>query len=67
MLIDVLESIFGDYTPVSYPLYNQVTEQWDVVIPSGAAGVDWQYVAGVILFAVCLYGVLRILGGVLRG
>lgn len=61
---ELMQSIFGVYTPVS------VTENVDGVevvrYLSGVAGVDWEYIGGVLLFAVCLYCMFRILGGVMK-
>jgi hypothetical protein len=51
---DLIVSIFGTYTPVIDPVSGSV--------PAGFAGVDWPYVAGVFLFALVLYGLLRFLG-----
>lgn len=62
-------SIFGEYQPPTYETVvvlsdgsAQVVQQ----IPDGAAGVDWEYVCGIILFAVLLYCILRLVGVVLR-
>ena len=32
------------------------------VVASGAAGVDWAWIAGVALFAIVLYSLFRLLG-----
>lgn len=66
----LIESIFGTYEPVQYTHYwyddtYNVVESADI-IPSGAAGVDWPYVLGVLAFLVVLYCVLRIIGSVIN-
>lgn len=62
------ESVFGVYTPVTY-LDSFLDSSGDVVeverIASGLAGVDWTYVLSVVAFLIVLYGVLRIIGGVI--
>ena len=62
-------SIFGVYQPNSYQSVVQLsdgTAQIVEVVPSGAAGVDWQYVGGVFLFGVMLYCIFRLFGAVLK-
>ena len=61
---DLIISIFGQYQPVmtSVELSDGTLTQ---VVASGAAGVDWVYIGGVLLFALTLYCVLRILGAVI--
>ena len=69
---DLIASIFGTYTPVTY---QYEWSQWDVAteqyltmratkVADGMAGVDWPYVLGVLIFIVSLYCVLRIIGAV---
>lgn len=53
----VINNIFGVYTPVM---------DSNGVIPSGMAGVDWSYVAGVVLFAVVLLCFFKIVGAVIK-
>lgn len=57
---DVIIQLFGVYTPITYN--NGTTD----VIPSGCAGVDWTFIAGVFLFALSLYCVFRAIGGILK-
>lgn len=66
-MIEWLRSFFGTYTPPTYTMTEVVGETVNVtnVIPAGAAGVDWQYIAGVVLFAIVVYCFLKILGGLL--
>lgn len=58
---DLILSLFGNYTPVTYTDGNNVA-----VIPDGLAGVDLVWFSGVLLFAITLYCVFRILGGVFK-
>lgn len=68
----IIERLFGTYVPVSYPVtemvWDSANEQFitvtNYVTPSGAAGVNWSYVAGVMLFAITLYSLFRLIGGV---
>lgn len=53
----VIYDLFGVYTPVYYTDSDGID-----IIPSGMAGVDWTWVAGVILFAITLYCVFRLVG-----
>lgn len=58
---DLISQIFGTYSPVTFTDGNGVS-----VIPDGASGVDWTWLAGVLLFAITLYCVMRILGGAFK-
>lgn len=61
---DLIANIFGTYTPptnVTYVVVDGVTQTVNV-IPAGVAGVDWQWLAGVGLFAIVLYCLLRMVG-----
>ena len=60
---ELIESLFGVYTPPTY--LETVGETVTEVIPSGAAGVDWPYVLGVLAFLLVLYCILRIFGAVI--
>ncbi len=60
-MLEVLRSIFGAYTPVTYTVGS------DTIIPAGLAGVNMEYVLGGALFGMCLYCCFRLLGIVLRG
>lgn len=70
---DLIQSIFGSYTPVTYvhefAQWDVATEQYitmrEEVIPAGLSGVDWTYVLGVLAFLIVLYCILRIIGGVI--
>ena len=61
---ELMQSIFGVYTPVS--VTETVGGVESVRFLNGVAGVDWEYIGGVFLFAVCMYCLLRILGGVMK-
>lgn len=66
-MLELIETIFGQYTPVTYQVYNAATEGYDTVIAHGMAGVDWPYLLAVAGFFLVLYCILRILGGVICG
>lgn len=54
---DLIVSIFGTYTPVS---------DASGIVPSGAAGVDWTFVGGIVLFAIVLLSFFKLLGVVIK-
>lgn len=69
---EIIEMIFGAYVPVMTTeniilngVDGDVVQTVDVVA-SGLAGVDWPWVAGVLLFSVVLFCFLKMLGGVLK-
>lgn len=55
-MIAWLQSVFGTYTPPTY------TDGGIDIIPSGAAGVDWQYVAGIAIFLVFVVCIFKTIG-----
>lgn len=65
---DLIISIFGTYEPVMSQEIAQYTVDGVMdytlvdVVASGAAGVDWAWIMGVLLFAIVLYSLFRILG-----
>lgn len=65
--------LFGTYTPVTtteiinYTVEDVTHSSFIEVVASGAAGVDWPWVMGVLLFAICLWSFFRLLGIVLGG
>lgn len=74
-MLALIQSLFGAYIPITY---SETTYVWDEVnqtflsiqneiIPAGAAGVNWNWIAGVFLFGIMLYSVLRIVGGLICG
>lgn len=66
-MLELITSIFGSYTPVTYVIYNAVTESYDTVVAQGFAGVDWPYILAVGGFFLVLYSVMRIIGGIVCG
>lgn len=65
MMKDLVINIFGSYEPIYTDV---VTTDGAIqsVVASGAAGVDWVYVAGVAIFALTLFCVFRIIGSVIK-
>lgn len=59
-MISWLQTVFGVYTPITY------SSNGIDIIPDGMSGVNWEYLAGVIIFCVFLYSVFRFLGGIFR-
>lgn len=65
---DLIISLFGRYEPVmtSDVIYTEVdgvlTSEVVDVVASGAAGLDWPWIMGVLLFAIVLWSLFRILG-----
>lgn len=66
-MLELITTIFGSYTPVTYEIYNAVTESYDTVVAQGFAGVDWPYILAVGGFFLVLYSILRIIGGIVCG
>ena len=66
---DLVISIFGIYSPVMSESAvvltdldgNSFIETYEVVA-SGAAGLDWPWIMGVLLFAIVLWSLFRLLG-----
>lgn len=54
----IIIDLFGSYEPV-------LSSDGDVL--PGLAGWDMPYIVGVLLFALFLYCVMRIIGGILNG
>lgn len=65
---DLIISIFGEYQPVTTQVLSPYTvdgvTEYEIldVVASGAAGVDWAWIAGVVLFGIVLYSLFRLLG-----
>ena len=65
---DLITNLFGAYEPVM--TYAPVTTEIDgvlstelvEVVASGAAGLDWPWIMGVLLFSIVLWSLFRILG-----
>ena len=68
-LAETIRSLFGPYTPrtqtVTTYYDGQPISTAEQVIP-GLAGLDYEWLAGVVLFALIVYCLFRILGGILR-
>ena len=68
----LVTSIFGEYTPgtttsvVSQTIGNDTQQYLLETVAPGAAGVDYEWVAGVALFAIMLFCLMKLLGGVLK-
>lgn len=60
--------LFGSYTPVmsqeiiSYTVEDVTYSNVVDVVASGAAGLDWPWIMGVLLFAIVLWSFFRIVG-----
>ena len=71
-LKSMVTSIFGEYTPVmttsviSETVGNDTHQYLVETVAPGAAGVDYEWVAGVLLFAIMLYCFMKLLGGILK-
>ena len=65
-MTQILQDIFGVYTPITTEVYSDAGEYVGTVVASGMAGVDWQYLAGVALFAIVLISVFKLLGVILK-
>lgn len=65
-------TIFGLYEPITTTHVtttssaSEVTQVLTTGVADGAAGVDYEYLAGVFLFSILLFCVLRLLGGVMK-
>jgi len=57
-LREVILALFGSYTPLIDPVSGSAV--------LGVAGLDWPWIAGVFLFGLTLYCILRILGGAVK-
>lgn len=68
----LVTSIFGEYTPVTtntvvtQTVGNDTYEYLVETVAPGAAGVDYEWVAGVFLFGIMLFCLMKLLGGVLK-
>ncbi len=68
----LVTSIFGEYTPVtttsviSETVGNDTNQYLVETVAPGAAGVDYEWISGVLLFAIMLYCFMKLLGGVLK-
>lgn len=62
----LIEMIFGIYTPVTTDVFDAAGGYVGTTVASGAAGVDWTYIGGVVLFGIVLWSFFRLLGVVIR-
>lgn len=68
----LVTSIFGEYTPVTtstvvvQTIDNDTYQYLIETVAPGSAGVDYEWLAGVLLFAILLYCSMKLLGGVLK-
>ena len=71
-LKSVVTSIFGEYTPVTTTsviseTVGSDTHQYLVeTVAPGAAGVDYEWIAGVVLFGILLFCLMKLLGGIVK-
>ena len=64
----ILANLFGSYSAPTYRAVQELSDGTLVnvdIIPPGLAGVDIPWVAGVFLFGLTLYCLLRIVGSVI--
>lgn len=65
---DMIIQLFGVYTPVTYTTYvtteveGTLSTELVEVVASGAAGLDWPWIMGVLLFSIVLWSLFRLLG-----
>lgn len=65
----VLVALFGEYQPRTQTVTEYLADGTEVTYQQyvdGLAGLDWTWIASVVLFAMSLYCVLRMIGGCLR-
>ena len=68
----LVTSIFGAYAPVmttsvvTQTVGNDTYQYLVETVAPGTAGVDYEWLAGVLLFAILLYCLMRLLGGILK-
>lgn len=71
-LKSLVTSIFGEYTPVTTTsvitetVGNETHQYLLETVAPGAAGVDYEWLAGVVLFGILLFCFMKLLGGVLK-
>lgn len=58
---DLIIDIFGEYVPHTYDI-SIADGGFDTVIPDGVAGVDFEWLAGFVLFTVFMYCCFRLIG-----
>lgn len=68
-LADTIRSLFGSYTPRTQTVttyYDGQPISIEEQIVPGLAGLDYEWIAGVALFALIIFCLFRLLGGVLK-
>ena len=71
-LKSLVTSIFGEYAPITTTsvrseTVGDETRQYLVeTVAPGAAGVDYEWIAGVVLFGIMLFCLMKLLGGVIK-
>ena len=74
MLQNILDILGRGYTPITYEYTESVydasldamSQITNDIIPSGMAGVDWEFLAAAAIFCVCLYCIFRLLGAIFK-
>lgn len=67
--VSTLKALFGTYTPKTYNVTTYLSDGTAVhstEIVSGLAGLDYEWITSVALFSLVLYGLLRMIGGLLK-
>lgn len=64
-LLDLIEEVIGEYEPISY-VYT-IGEDVVTMIPSGAAGVNWSFVAAAAVLVVGVIGAFILMKAFLQG
>lgn len=72
---DIIYDLFGSYTPNMYEVVTTTVnpETGETVITTaykiaeGMAGVDFEFIAGVLLFAICLWSMFVLMGSIFGG
>lgn len=65
-------SIFGEYTPVTTTsvinetVGEEVNQYLVEAVASGSAGVDYEWIAGVVLFGILFFCLMKLLGGIVK-
>lgn len=69
LLPTMLEQIFGHYQPLTQEVKHYFPDGSSFLSTEyveGAAGLDYTYIASVVIFIIALYCVFRIIGGVFK-
>lgn len=65
----LVSALFGEYTPKTQTVTENLADGTSVTYQQyvpGVAGLDWHWLAGVMLFSLCLWSFLQLAGGVLK-